>query len=231
MQKEETAGQLAARTLNESLASIDTSGPGYVRELVGAFRANVTEALQAGAQLESDRAELTAKADLIPAAGAARLAREAEAEAKERAKSALNNARSAAATLRRAALLEVQPQVKPEREALSRGELEMLIGEGTPDQLSLRIANIAASGSRDALGALNSDYGRALLRSRGMEGRDLDEALTSARRVIAETALENPGRHSEKELAAARLYRSTGELANAVAASSFYLGHIGLGAL
>jgi hypothetical protein len=229
MQKEYTAAQLAAKALNDALGSIDVNDhPNAIHEHVGAFRARVNEALAASAQLEADRAELAAKADLIPTAGAARLAREAQAEAETRASTALNAARQSTEILRRAALLQAQPQVDKAREALAREELALIVGEGTPDQLAMRVAKLAESGSRDALGALNSSFGRALLETRGLAGRDLDDTLASAQRIIVQSAADNPGRHSEAELKAAALYVATGELDGAVGAASFALSAQGV---
>ncbi len=224
------AHQLASGALTEALDGINTSEhPPYVAALVGDFRANVTEALASGSQLLADMAELKAKSDLLPEAGRARLSREAQAEAETRAKAALNTARTSAATLRRAALLEVQPQVSKERESLAREEFALVIGEGTPDQLALRVAKLAEDGSRDSLGVLNSSYGRTLLSARGMEGRDLEDALSSARRIIAESALEHgEARHTPSEIRAAKLYRSAADLEAVIGAASFALAHMGI---
>jgi hypothetical protein len=229
MEKELTARGLATKALNEALASIDVNDhPGFVREGIAGFHGHINEALAASAQLDNDRAELAAKHDLLPAAGAARLAREAQAEAEARASTALSNARQSTEVLRRAGLLGAQPQVDKDREALARAELAMIVGEGTPDQLALRVAQVASTGSRDAVSVLGSDYGRALLSTKGLEGRDLEAALDSAKRIIVESALDNPGRHTEAELKAAQLYHATGELDAAVGAASFALGSQGI---
>ena len=74
---------------------------------------------------------------------------------------------------------------------------------------------------RDAVAALGSDYARALLSAWGLEGRYLDETLASAKRVIAESAADHPGRHTEAELKSAAIYRAAGELDAAVGAADF----------
>jgi hypothetical protein len=224
MQKEETAHALAIRMLNEASAGIDVQAqPSGVQKLIASFNDHVSDALAASAQLDADLAELASKRDLIPDAGLARLEREARAEAAEKSKAALHAARQTAETIKRAGLLGAQPQIEPARELLGRSELEMLVGDGDPVQISTRVAQLAERGSRDAIGALNSPYGRALLETRGLQGRELDETLNSARLVVAQSAPDNAGRHTESELAAAQLLKSAGDLEGAVIASSFAL--------
>jgi hypothetical protein len=226
---EHEAAALAAGALSEALAKIETSDhPAYVEQLVGAYRGSVREALTSGEQLRADREELRAKADLLPPAGAARLEREAKAEAEARSKDAMQKARIAAESLRRAALLDAQPKPNKEREVLGREELSMLVGNGSAAQIMAAIHRVAERGSRDAVAALGSDFGRALIESRGLVGRDLDDALSSARKVIVETAETNKARHTPAELRAARLWKSVGELDAATAAASFALGTAGI---
>ncbi len=229
MQTEETAAQLAVRTMNDAVASIDTlAHPNYVRELVGAARGHVNDALRAGAQLEADRAELAAKRDLIPSAGAERLYRQALAEAEQKAKTSLDAARSSVEMLKRAGLLAAQPTIEPAREGLCREELSMLVGEGSPAEVMTRVHRIAQSGSRDAAAALVSPFGRSLLETRGLTGADLDDALSSAQKVIVETATDNASRHTDAELNAAKLYGATGDMEAAIGAASFALAHLGV---
>jgi hypothetical protein len=224
MQKDETALQLAARTLSESLAGIDMRAqPDGVRTLLASFKGHMDAALAASAQLDADLHELASKRDLIPDAGLARLEREARAEAAEKSQAALHAARQTAEAIKRAGLGGGPPQIDPARELLGRGELEMLVGDGDPVQISTRVAQLAERGSRDAISVLNSPYGRSLLETKGLEGRDLDETLASARLVVAQTAVDNPGRHTEPELTAAQLLKSTSDLEGAIVASSFAL--------
>lgn len=223
------AAELAAGALTDSLAGIDMNEhENYVRELVGAYRGHVREALAAGAQLEADRAELRSKSDLIPPAGAQRLEREAHAEATDRAKSAMDKARASVENLRRAALLDAQPKPDKEREGLGRDELNMIVGSGSPAELMTRVHRVASTGSRDAVAALMSPFGRSLLYARGLAGSDLDGALASARKVVVESAETNASRHTAGEIRAARLYAATGGMDGAVAAASFALGHVGI---
>jgi hypothetical protein len=228
MQKELTAHGVATKALNDALSTIDVSDH-PVAEYVSKLAGHVQDALGAAAQFEADKAELAARADLVPAHGLARLAGEAKAEAETRANTQLNNARKTNEVIQRLGLLGAQPQVAKDREALGREELSLVIGSGgTPDQIALRVAKLATDGSRDALAALGSDYGRALLESKGLEGRYLDETLASAKRVIVEHALANPGRHTEAELKSAAIYRSAGEFNAAIAAADFAVRHEGL---
>lgn len=227
MQNEEA--QLAAGALRDGLARINTNEhPAYVSTLVGTFTGAINEAHQAAVQLTADRAELRAKADLIPPAGAARIEREAQAEAEAKGKDSLNRARTATENLRRAALLDALPQPAPEREQLGRSELSEILGTGSPEQIMERVHRVAERGSRDAVAALLSPYGRAILETRGLVGSDLEGAIASARKVVVESAADNAGRHTEKELRSARLFRSVGDLEASIAASSFYLGAAGI---
>lgn len=223
MKKEETALQLAARTLTESIAGIDVQAqPSGVQKLLASFKGNVDDALAASAQLDADLAELAAKRDLLPAAGYERLEREARAEAADKSKAALHGARQKLEAIRRAGLLGSQPTIDPAREGLARGEFDTLIGTGDPVQISTRVAQLAERGSRDAISILNSPYGRAALEAKGLQGRDLDETLASARLAVAQTATES-GRHTAGELAAAQLLKSASDLEGSVIASSVAL--------
>ncbi len=224
MQKEESAHGFALQTLSQSLAGIDVHAqPSGVKKLIASFQTHVSDALAASAQLDADLAELASKRDLIPDAGLARLEREARAEAAEKSTAALHAARQTAEAIKRAGLLGAQPQIDPAREQLGRSELDMLVGDGDPAHIQVRVAQLAERGSRDAIGALNSSYGRALLESKGLEGRELDETLASARLVVAQTATDNTGRHTESELAAAQLLKAASDLDGAIMASSFAL--------
>lgn len=224
MQKEETAHGLAIRTLNEGLAGIDVQAqPSGVQKLIASFKGHVSDALAASTQLEADLTELASKRDLLPAAGYERLEREARAEAAEKSQAALHGARQTLEAIRRAGLLGSQPTIDPAREQLGRAEFDTLVGTGDPAQIATRVAQLAEGGSRDAIGVLNSPYGRALLETKGLHGRDLDDTLASARLVVAQTATDNSGRHTAGELAAARLLTSASDLEGAVVASSFAL--------
>jgi len=229
MNTEAEAIQFAGSTLDEALAGIDVlSHPVYVREGLDIFHGHVRGALGAGEQLLADRAELAQKADLIYPAGAARLAREAQAEAERNGKASLHAARTSIDVLRRAALLGAQPVLDKEREGMARDEFSLLVGEGSPAQLMARVAEIASSGSRDSVSVLNSSFGAALLKHRGLEGQDLSDTLDSAKRIVVESAATQPERYTEAELSSAQLYNSLGELDAAVAATSFALGHLGV---
>jgi hypothetical protein len=229
MSNEAEALQMARTSLDSAVLGINTDAhPAYVKELVTGFHGHVGNALAAGAQLAADRAELRAKADLLPPAGAERLGREAQAEAEAAAKDAMRRARQSAEALRRAAMLEAMPQIDSAREQLSRSELDMLVGTGSPAELLVRVHRIAEAGSRDAVAALLSPYGRSLLQTRGLSGSDLDGALTSAQKVVVESAEANAARHTPAELRSARLWKAVGELDGATAATSFALGHIGI---
>jgi hypothetical protein len=224
MRKEETAHRFALRTLSESLAGIDMQAqPNGVQKLVASFQGHVSEALAASAQLDADLAELASKRDLIPDAGLARLEREARAEAAEKSKAALHAARQTAEAIKRAGLLGSQPTIEPDRELLGRNEFDTLIGTGDPLQISTRVAQLAERGSREAIGVLNSSYGRAALEAKGLQGRELDETLASARLAIAQTATENSGRHTASELTASQLLKSAGDLDGAVLSASLAL--------
>jgi hypothetical protein len=222
---DETAHGFALRTLNESLAGINAQAqPSGVQKLLAGFKADLDAALAASNQLDADLAELASNRDLLPPTGYERLEREARVEAAEKSKAALHGARQKLEAIRRAGLLGSQPTIDPAREQLGRAEFDTLIGTAAdPAQLEMRVAQLADRGSRDALSILNSPYGRAVLESKGLEGRTLDETLASARLAVAQSATDNSLRHTESELTAAQLLKSAGDLEGAVIASSFAL--------
>lgn len=225
---EAEARDLARTTIDKAVLGINANEhPNYVREIVGALNGHLHGALAVGDQYTSDRAELAAKGDLIPPAGAARLAGEALTEAERNGKNELNAARQDVATLRRAALLDALPKVDPAREGLGRDELSMLIGTGSPAQIMTNVHRVAEHGSRDAVAALLSPFGRSLLETRGLVGADLDGALTSAKKVVAESAANRPW-STDAEKRSARLFAYTGEIDSAIASASFYLGTTGV---
>lgn len=228
MNTEAEAIQMARASIDSAVLKIDTtSHPNHVRAIVGDYHRAAREAIASGEQLRADRAELASKADLILPAGAARLEREARAEASHNAKTALNGARSQVEILRRAAMLETLPKVDKERELLGRSELDLVLGTGSPEQLLARVHDVAQSGSRDSVAALLSPFGASILKAKGLTGADLDGALQSARKVVVETAAEKDW-HTESELRSARLYKTAGELDAGIASVSWALGHIGI---
>jgi len=220
---------MAHQALMGALEATPTAGqPELVQRLIGTFRDGGLRALAAGRQFDADREQLAARRDLLPEAGARRLYGDAQSQAFQDASSALNEARTAASQIERAGLLGAMPQITAGREGLARQEFGMVLGDGTPDQVALRVIEVANTGSRDVLGVLlGSDYGRSYLESKGLRGRELDETITSARRVVVERINNNPTKFTESERRYARLYRSAGEMNAAIGAISFSLRSVG----
>jgi hypothetical protein len=107
---------------------------------------------------------------------------------------------------------------------LARQEIQLLIGDASPDQARQRVMRIAQTGSRDATAVLFSDFGRSMLETRGLQGRDLEETLTAGRGLAAVSAPERKGSTTE-EIAASRAYSSVEKLAAAITAADLYVRH------
>ena len=65
-----------------------------------------------------------------------------------------------------------------------------MVGEAQGSLARQRVWELAQHGSREALAAALTPFGRSLLIARGVTGRDLEETLETVRRYGAATAIE-----------------------------------------
>ena len=170
--------------------------------------------LDARRQLDADVTELHTKRDLLPPEGWQRLRREAVAEARERATAGDRAAERALDALKAALTAAALPQVDVQREQLARDELRLALEGGAPVG---RVADIAGRGSREAVAVLFSGYGRTLLEARGLTGRDLEDALATARTVAANAAIDRAT--TPREILAGAALRALGKLGAAKGAA------------
>lgn len=166
--------------------------------------ARIREHVAATEQEAADMAELHAKRDLIPGPGLNRL----QSEAKERARVAKLSAGlsfdQSFEALEAALLDDALPTFDRSREGLARQELALAIGEASGAALRGRVNTIVRRGSREAVALLLRDeFGRTLLESRGLNGRDLDQTMRDSRKLAAALAAERGATERERAAAAA----------------------------
>lgn len=183
--------------------AFDTAGyPAEIRAAFDDYSAAVAEILTVGAELEGQLADLDRDRDLYPAQGYQRLRGERVNDAIAASREAERRAEAAAGELRERLADQVVPRVPESREMLARQELQMLLDVPGVDARTAAI-RVANGDTRDGLAALMSPFGRALLQSRGVYGRDLDETMAAVRSIAIGTAAQHPGRHTGAELTAA----------------------------
>jgi histone H3/H4 len=189
------AGTVALDVLGAAtreLALEHSEMPQAVRDSARDFRDAVTDTLATAGQLDADTAELRSKRDLLPAQGFQRLQREAVAEAHERYADADQRAQRALDEIRAALTDAAIPTLDPARETLAREELTMLAGTAEGPKLAERLVMLAFSGNREIVAVLlRTSFGRALLETRGVTGRDYDETVDGLRSVAAATAVQH----------------------------------------
>lgn len=201
----ELAESVLAKTTRELALSAPELGQG-VHDAASDFRAAFSDVIASGRKLEGDVGELRKKRDLLPIAGYQRLKSEAINSAASFSAEADRRAAAAIETLRERLIDVAQPKVEPGREALARQELALALGEAQGNQAVGRAVILAQSGSREAVGVLGGPFGRTLLESRGVSGRDLAEAFSTIRKVAAHSAAAKSA-NVEEILAAKSLER------------------------
>lgn len=212
--------QLIASTVKEcSLESALFSAP--VHDALNDYRAAVNEPLSAGRQLQADAGELAAKKDLVAEAGYRRLKAEMLREAKGRLAGADLRAGQALERLKAAVDQDALPRVNPAREALARQELALGIGEAKGPEAASRALAISERGSREAVAALLSPFGQALLEARELTGRAHTEAIAACRQVAAVKASELGT--TPTEILAGSVRASVGKLGAAKGSAGTYL--------
>jgi hypothetical protein len=178
------ARQVISETATElQLNSDHLSRP--VRDRLGGYENAIDDQIKTGQQLEADYAELNAKKDLVPVEAWDRLREQAIAEAQQRSDAADRRAERELAGLIAEVKSDALPRLDPKREPLARQELEAGLGNKTGQAARSAVMDLAQHGSREALSALFTDYGRTLLAGRGVTGPDLDETLENARTFAA----------------------------------------------
>lgn len=192
------------------LALRDRDHPQGVRDAAGDFAAAIGDTIAAGRQLQADLRELRAKADLMPEHGALRLRAEAIEAAKATAADADNRAKRALESLEEALTDAALPRFDPARETLARQELGLALGNATPANMAGVLNSVILHGSREAAAAIFTGFGKTLIGSRGLDPRQLDEALKSARKMAAETAADRG--ETTRELIASKALAGLGKL-------------------
>lgn len=197
--------------------------PQSVRDAADDYGRSIAETLGAAEQLRLDLAAISRNADLVPPRGLARLRSDAIADASRTRADAEQRGKAAKARLIDALREAVLPAVDPSRETLDRQELALLMQGANGHEATARLLDLAQAGGADgALSvALQTSFGRTLLRQRGLDGRDFEQALEDAKHVRADLAV-NHGT-SEREQAAAEALRAVGEYATAATCAAMDL--------
>jgi len=117
------------------------------------------------------------------------------------------------------------PTFEESREPLARQEIALALDGADGKSVLSRVLNIAQHGSPEAVACLiRTPFGRTLLASRGASGRDIDEALSTARRVSAVRAAEHG--QTERQRQAGRALGQVGKLGAARTAARMHLNSI-----
>jgi hypothetical protein len=212
---------LAARVYAEAKAEMGfnqrSDWPAEVMAAAADDADALTDRIGAVRQLAADLADLNSKRDLLPGPGWQRLRTEALEEARRRSEDAAHRSKRAQQALAEALTTAALPKLDKSREALARQELALLLGTGNPHHNVLRIAQ---RGSRDATAVLvSTSFGESLLESRGLQGRELKDALTNTRTIVSRSAAQRPEATPDEIRASAALNKLP-KLAAAVATAS-----------
>jgi hypothetical protein len=186
----EFAENHAANTLRELALSSPQLGQA-VNDNARDIRAAIADAVAIPRKLEADIAELNKKRDLLPVAGAKRLRGELIAGAVARGKEVDRTIATTIEATRENLVTGALPRVAQDREALARDELRVAFGNSTGDAAAATAIALAQSGNREIVAALSTSFGRTLLESRGLAGRDLAETFATMRKVAAASALKH----------------------------------------
>ncbi len=187
-------GEFALRHCSGTMAELGLNAPELgqaVHDFAGDIQAAVADAVAVPRGLESDTVELNKSRDLRPVAGDRRLRGELIAGATARGKEADRRIAAAIEAGREALTARALPRLAQDREPLARDELRLAFGNSTGDAAAAKAIALAQSGNREIVAALTTNYGRTLLESRGIAGRDLVETFGTIRKVAAHSALEH----------------------------------------
>ena len=219
---------LTNRILSEQASVYERDGgqllPQAALDAVGDFKSAISDQIAAGTQLEADARDLRSKRDLLPREGFQRLRRDAVTEAQRTALDADVRAAQALDRLRGALADAAVPRLDPAREALARDELRTALDGAHGDRAAERALAVASSGSPEAAAALlGSSFGETLLKARGLEGRDLREAMQGARTAAAAAAVKRGT--TPREVLVGKLSEQVDGLAAARGAAGTFLSH------
>jgi hypothetical protein len=174
------------------------------RDALDDVSASIKDRAESLRQLDRDLAELNSKRDLIPRQGFERLESEARAEAQRRSDEAGARFDRAHKELKEALIDDALPVYDSGREGMARQELALVIGDAQGTAARKRALDLVQSGSSEATAILlRTSFGRTLLESRGVKGRDLQEFFTSARTIAAGLAAERGQTDRERAARAA----------------------------
>lgn len=208
-------GEVAGTIIAERKDSyLDKDLPAEVHERFADFVVGVSGQLGAAAQLESDLRDLNAKADLVPAHGLARLRNEATGQATAAHERGVRQAQEAAAGIRAALAEAALPTLKPEREAPARQELALLLGNASGPRAQKAVTAIVQNASPEVIACLLSPFGKSLLATRGVSGRDYDETIGYAKTLTVKLAATKG--ETARERKAAALHEQVAQLEAAI---------------
>jgi hypothetical protein len=207
--------------VTRELALTSDALPQQVRDAHDDYTTAIGDIISTGRQLKTDLDELEAKRDLIPQNGADRLRLEAKNDAGRKYQEADRRAEQSLDRLRDSLLDAALPKLDPKREQLARDELQVALGNAQGPGAAGAAATLATHGSREAVAALFSPFGRTLLASRGVKGPELNRLFDDLRRIAATAAIEHattPG-----EILAGRALRKVNALGAARGAAGSYV--------
>jgi hypothetical protein len=201
--------EVARTKLSEAVTALtDDAVPTKAIEMLAHVKASVEDLLGANETLAEDLRALDEQRVHITPAGyktlhqrATGAARQRQADARKVARAAIENIRE---ELERAAL----PEIDTSRESLDRDTALAVVGGSEAAELGSKLLRLAEDGDPAVLATLlNSTYGEAVLKSRGVHA----QTIKDARRIAA----TSPKRaRSPKEQAVYELLRSDPNVSN-----------------
>jgi hypothetical protein len=217
--------EVATGIIKETDAALEISSGGYspeVRDALNDYSAAIGDALAVADQCGADLAELADKSDLVPMDGWNRLRREAIEDAEKLAREADRRAEAAQARLVASLQDDALPVLDPAREVLARQELALILDGASGGGIQTRVMTIATDGSPEVQAVLlRTQFGKTILASRGLAGRELQETMSSARSVVARFAPERGA--TEKQRKAGTALLKLGRLGGARTAARVHL--------
>lgn len=176
--------------------------------MLGHIKQSVETVLGARQQLSKDLADLDARQRLLPPTGYKMLEQQALGQARSAKAAAAKVGRAALENLKTELEAAALPSVDPARESLDRDTAMAVIGNSDGGTLGGRLLKLAQDGDPAVVATLlNSPFGEAVLKSRGVHAKTIADARKLA-------AVSPTRKRSPKEQAAYQLLKSDPNVSN-----------------
>jgi hypothetical protein len=189
-----------------------------VSEAYKEYAASVSGLIKAGDNYKAVKHEVNTRPMIAPSEREA-LQREARKTAEEQRSRLVDEGQRALKKLEAALTETATPKLDLKREQAARQELELAISGARPEAAAV---GLATNGSREALGALFTSYGKTLLTARGVE--DPDRVLKDARAAAVAVAGERGG--TPREIVAGKLLKKKGRFVQALPTAASHIDEI-----